>query len=115
MLDIQTNEFHVGYEAETSTINCQGTLQLNGTQGYAPIAELFDEVLEQAPPKITLDVKQLEFLNSSGINMISKFIIKVRKKKNIQIIVKGSQKLEWQDKLLRNLGLLMPGLRFEKE
>jgi hypothetical protein len=27
--------------------------------------------------------------------------------------VVGSQQFDWQDKLLRNLGVLMPGLQFE--
>ena len=113
MTDVQGEDYQVSYEPDTFTVKCCGSFHLNGSQGYAPITTLFDQVVEQTPPKIILNVEQLKFMNSSGINTLSKFVIKVRKKKTIQMSVVGSQQFDWQDKLLRNLGVLMPGLQFE--
>jgi len=45
------------------------------------MTEIFGDFIEGMPPKITLNLRQLEFLNSSGISMLSKFVIKVRQKK----------------------------------
>ena len=57
----------------------------------------------------------LEFLNSSGISILSKFVISVRKKKNISITVKGSNSIPCQGKYLKNLQRLMPNLKLEFE
>ncbi|NET54260.1 MAG: hypothetical protein F6K09_38340, partial [Merismopedia sp. SIO2A8] len=69
----------------------------------------------QQPKVITLDLKKLEFLNSSGISMLSKFVINVRKKNASQIQVKGSTSIPWQSKSLKNLKRLMPKLELVLE
>lgn len=82
---------------------------------YAPIVDLLNEVTESSPNMITLDLRKLEFLNSSGINIISKFVIKVRQLKNIQITIQGSKQIPWQGKSLKNLQRLMPSMHLELE
>ncbi len=82
---------------------------------YAPIVDLLNEVTDSSPNMITLDLRKLEFLNSSGINIISKFVIKVRQLKNIQITIQGSKQIPWQGKSLKNLQRLMPSLHLELE
>jgi len=42
-------------------------------------------------------------------------VIKVRQQKNIQIAVKGSNRIPWQGKSLKNLQRLMPSLQLELE
>jgi hypothetical protein len=110
---IQKEDYFVGYDPTTSTIYCRGVLRLNGMQEYSPIVELLKEVIERDPATIVLDLQGLQFLNSSGINMLSRFTIEVRQKQTIQIIVKGSKAIPWQEKSLRNLQRLMPALRLE--
>ncbi len=82
---------------------------------YAPIVDLLNEVTDSSPNMITLDLRKLEFLNSSGINIISKFAIEVRQLKNIQITIQGSKQIPWQGKSLKNLQRLMPSLHLELE
>jgi len=72
---------------------------------------LFDKVAEQKPATITLNLQELEIINSPGINMLSNFVIRLSKYKTSQLVVQGMHQIPWQDKLLRNLERLMPGLK----
>jgi hypothetical protein len=114
-MDINTTEYRVNFDPQTTTIHCQGSLRLNGMEEYAPITQLFNHVAAMEPPVITFNLRNLSFLNSSGINVLSKFVIKVRQNKNIQIVVQGSSQIPWQGKSLKNLQRLMPTLTLELE
>ncbi|MGK7882380.1 MAG: hypothetical protein AB4060_20105 [Crocosphaera sp.] len=114
-MEIKTDDYFVIYNPETITVSFGGSLRLGGSEEYAPIVELLDEAVASEPEIITLDLIALEFLNSSGISMLSKFVISVRKKKNISITVKGSDDVPWQGKSLKNLQRLMPSLKLEFE
>lgn len=114
-MKINTEDYSIVYNEETKTVSCQGSLRLSGMDGYRPIVQLLSDIAEQQPSTITLNVRELEFLNSSGINVLSKFVIKVRQQKNIQMTVKGSKEIPWQGKSLKNLQRLMPSLNLEWE
>jgi len=114
-MEIKNEVYRVRYEEETATVIFQGSLRLNGMQEYAPIIQLLDDVIESGVTAITLDLQQLNFLNSSGINVLSKFVIKVRQKKKIQLTIKASKTIPWQSKSLKNLQRLLPGLTLEVE
>ncbi|HEY9742495.1 MAG TPA: hypothetical protein V6C90_18575 [Coleofasciculaceae cyanobacterium] len=114
-MEIKTGDYSVCYDPVTETVICQGSLRLSGTEEYAPIVQLLNNLADKDPPTLTLNLRQLEFLNSSGINIISKFVIKVRQKGNIQMVVKASKSIPWQGKSLKNLQRLMPSLQLELE
>lgn len=113
MQELKSEDYKVWYDSEESTLYCQGSLRLSGMDEYAPIIQLLNEILEEEPPVIVLNLRQLEFLNSSGISILSRFVIKVRQKKNIQMTVQGSNSIPWQKKSLKNLQRLMPSLSLE--
>jgi len=106
-MEVKGTNYHVTYEPVTSTVSFQGTLRLRGLNEYDPIVQLLDEVVDAEPAKITLDLRGLRFLNSSGINILFKFIIKVREKGQSKLIVSGSKQVSWQQKSLPNLQRLM--------
>ena len=112
---IKGESYSVEYQPETVTVKFQGSMRLNGMADYAPTEKLLNEAIDQSPPIITLNLRELEFLNSSGISMLSKFVINVRKKKTVQIAILGSNRIPWQGKSLKNLQRLMPGLEMEFE
>ena len=114
-MEIKTGDYSVCYDPVTETVICQGSLRLSGTEEYTPIVQLLNNLADKDPPTLTLNLRQLEFLNSSGINIISKFVIKVRQKGNIQMVVKASKSIPWQGKSLKNLQRLMPSLQLELE
>jgi hypothetical protein len=115
MMEINRKDYSVLYDCVTETVTCSGSFRLSQMEEYAPIVQLLNDVAEREPKTITLDLRKLEFLNSSGINILSKFVIKVRQQKNTQIVVKGSQQIPWQGKSLKNLQRLMPLLHLELE
>jgi hypothetical protein len=112
-MEIKTETYSVWYESETTTINCQGSLRLSGMDEYRPIVDLFESVAEQQPSTIILNLRELEFLNSSGINVLSKFVIRIRQQKNIAMKVLGATNIPWQGKSLKNLKRLMPSLELD--
>lgn len=107
-MDINTNEYKVW--AEGATIHYEGTMRLSGTDAYAPILEIMQNVLASKPETIVLDLTELEFLNSSGINLLAKFTIEVRKQPGVGLAVRGSTRIPWQSKSLPNLKKLHPAV-----
>lgn len=114
-MEVRGEDYCVTYDPTTATVTCQGSFRLYGVGGYEPIMELLNHVADQKPPCITLNLKELEFLNSSGINTISKFIIRVRNNKASELIIKGNHLVSWQGKSLENLQRLMPTLKIKLE
>ena len=112
-MEIKKENYKVWYDESISTIVFEGSLRLNGVVEYKPISQLLESVLAQEPPKINFDLQKLQFLNSSGINILSKFVIKIRKQKTINVTVIGSKNISWQGKSLKNLQRLMPSLQLE--
>jgi hypothetical protein len=114
-LKIQTERYVIQYDPLTVTIVCQGSLRLYGGQEYASIMELLNIVADQKPEAITLDLRELQFLNSSGINVFCRFVIRVRNHKASQLVVQGTHQISWQTKSLINFQRLMPDLRVDLE
>ncbi|HEY9844904.1 MAG TPA: hypothetical protein V6D03_01785 [Candidatus Caenarcaniphilales bacterium] len=114
-MEIESEDYRVWYDPMQQTVICQGSLRLNGMEGYAPIVRLLNHVADQEPPTIRLNLRELRFLNSSGINVLSKFVIQVRQKVNTQMVIQGSKTIPWQGKSLKNLQRLMPSLQLELE
>ncbi|MGK7929735.1 MAG: STAS domain-containing protein, partial [Spirulina sp.] len=98
----EDEEYKVNYDAESITVYFQGELALGGPSEYEPIKKLLDRVVELEPATMTLNLEDLDFCNSSGISMLSKFVIGLRKKKGIEVLVFGSKEHPWQ-KSLHNL------------
>ncbi len=109
-MEIRTQNYSIYYDKLTETAIFNGSLRLSGMEEYDPIVQLLNQVADTQPSTITLNLRELEFLNSSGINILSKFVIKVRQIGNIHMVVIGSKEVPWQGKSLKNLQRLMPSL-----
>jgi hypothetical protein len=114
-MEISHTDYHVSYDAGTATVTCQGSFRLQGSAEYEPILQLLTEAADAKPTTLTLDVRALQFLNSSGINTLSKFVLHVRKYNASQVVIKGSSQFPWQQKSLKNFQRLLPGLHLEIE
>jgi hypothetical protein len=110
--EIKTDDCQIWHNTETSTVLFQGFLRLAGMEEYRPVMELLLSAIEKSP-NVTINLQKLEFLNSSGISMLSMFVIKVREKGNVNLVLQGSGNIVWQTKSLKNLQRLMPGIKLE--
>ncbi len=112
-MQVKGENYNVWYDKNDGAINFDGALRLTGMQDYAPILELLNEIASTEPANMVLNLQQLQFLNSSGISMLSKFAIGMRKQKSVKIKILGSKNIPWQSKSLKNLQRLMPGLALD--
>ena len=110
MKNIHGESFDVQLEEENSTILFKGALRLCGTEDYAPILDMLKETLTSPAMRIVLDLRELDFLNSSGITMLSRFVMEARDRPGIDLQVLASEAVPWHARSLRNLQRLMPGL-----
>src|SRR5581483_10502484 len=101
-MEITTTDYRIWYDDATQTVTCDGSFRLGGVEEYAPIVQLLNEAAALNPPTLTLDLRGLTFLNSSGINVLSRFVISVRQKGTMGLCVVGSQAVPWQGKSLIN-------------
>lgn len=114
-MEIKTEEYNIWYDSTTGTVTCLGSLRLSGMEEYAPIVQLLNHVAAQELPMIILNLRGLEFLNSTGINILSRFVLKMRHSKNTQMVIQGSNDIPWQEFALENLQRLMPRLQLQLE
>jgi hypothetical protein len=113
MKNITGESFEVRLD-DNATVFFKGALRLRGTEDYAPILDMLKETLGEtrlspAAP-IVLDLRELDFLNSSGITMFSRFVIEARSHAGIDLHFIASEAVPWHARSLRNLQRLMPTL-----
>jgi len=112
-MDISHENYQVSFDEANGVVTCQGSFRLRGAEEYQPILDLLISAADAMPELLTLDVRELQFLNSSGINMLSKFVLQVRKHKVSQVVIRGNPSFPWQAKSLKNFQRLLPGLQLE--
>ena len=103
-------DYSVQHDSTAQAVMFIGTIRLQTMDDYAPIRKLLDDAMDAAGTGATvlLDFRSLRFLNSSGINTISRFVIDARKQDNVMLKVLGNQEIYWQQKSLTNLQRLWP-------
>ncbi len=111
-VEIKTDDYNVEYQSDIATVFLRGFLRLPGMPEYESIMNLLLDAVDEAST-LTLNLQDLEFLNSSGISMLSMFVVKVRNQGQAQLAIQGSNQVLWQTKSLRNLQRLMPSLKLE--
>src|SRR5262245_12725431 len=112
MKEIIQDEYRVTYDPATATVVCIGSFRLRGEE-YAPILEILLEAANAAHDTLTVDMSALAFLNSSGINTLSNFVLRMRRQKSSHLVVEGSERYPWQKKSLSNLQRLLPDLQLK--
>ncbi len=111
-MEVKGEDFSLVYHTDTGDIQYQGIVRLHGNE-YSPIEHLFEQVLKDAPTHITLDVRALQALNSSGITTLARFVANLRKQGSSSLCIQGSSHISWQKKSVKNFQRLMPDILFE--
>jgi hypothetical protein len=113
MKEIRQEKYHIIYDETQATVSLEGALLLNGATAYEPILALLTQAAEaQEHASLTIDISGLNFLNSSGINMMTRFIMYLTEVKELQLdlSLRGQKEILWQERLAINLRRLMPEL-----
>lgn len=111
---VKGEEFSVDFNEATRTIHFKGTIRLQTGEDYAPIVDLLNKgMISEVAGELLLDFRQLNFLNSSGINAVSKFVISARKEDRVALKVIGNKDIYWQQKSLQNLQKLWAKVQIE--
>lgn len=112
-MEITGQGYRVQRDEDTGLVIFEGTLRLSGTKAYTPIAELLHETGEDGGDNVTLDMRNLKFLNSAGLNMLYKFAFNLGRKGGKKLIVRGSNAVPWQKKVFSNLDRFVEELEIE--
>jgi hypothetical protein len=109
-MEINGEGYRVCYDEKSRTVRFSGTLRLGGPDEYAPVESLLGKAIANGANELTIDLCELEFLNSSGINVLYKFAVNARKVDGLRLTAVGSSRVPWQGKSLSNLTKLNPKL-----
>lgn len=103
--------YEIRLQEDGATVFFKGALRLSGMQEYSPILDMLKETLENRGAPAVLDLRELDFLNSSGITMFSRFVIEARDHEGIDLRMLASAETPWHVRSLKNLERLMPSLK----
>lgn len=112
-MEIKGETYRVTFDPATTTVAFHGSLRLRDVGDYDPINLLLDDVIVASPGVVTLDMRDLRFLNSLATYLLLGFVIKVREQAASQLVVRGAAGSFWQQRSFANLVKLMPGLQLE--
>jgi len=106
-MKIQDRDHTIDFDPDSGTLTITGTLRAM-TKDYAPLRELLDHILQLAPPRIELDLRELRMINSSGLNTLSRFVLALRGKPAVQVLFRGSLAVLWHARTLANMKHFLP-------
>jgi hypothetical protein len=102
MSTLNAGDATIIYNESESVIVFEGSMRLPNMQEYSVISDFLKEATDASDEHLTMDLKSLEFLNSSGITTLSLFILNCKKAGNPQITVLGNNSISWQQKSISN-------------
>ncbi|MCP4344000.1 MAG: hypothetical protein GY795_00560 [Desulfobacterales bacterium] len=104
-MKIEGEEYSVVYEDNVITISGKLSLML---EDYEKMEELFEKVVESEPSELTLDIRKLEYLNSSGIKTICVgLILEAADIDELKMKILCSEEYTWQKETIPTFEDLM--------
>lgn len=103
MLKIEGDIYKIWYEDTERVIHFEGSLRLWDPGEYTRIRQYMVDIYELDIESLVVDVTRLDFLNSSGISMLCKFVFEIKKINRIPVTITGRNDILWQKKSLHNL------------
>lgn len=112
---IVTDNYSVHVDKLNQTVVMKGTLRLENTAAYRPIIDMMEKLAETTPETLTINLRTLEFINSSGINSLSKFLMQTTKREGVAVIILATEQIPWQNRMLRSIQRVVPDFKLEFE
>jgi hypothetical protein len=101
MDDNTSRPYSIRVTKDFSRISLVGILRLQGREDYEKIHRMLRYAADRSGESLEMDLRQLQFLNSSGISTLSLFIIEMRELGK-KLTITGSKGSPWQSKSLAN-------------
>lgn len=108
--------FQLVYDEDSHTVFFHGTLRMNALSEFEKLKKFMHEAYDLEGLELTLNFKDLDFMNSAGISTLCKFIFDIKDltpKKNVTIV--GNVKILWQQKSFENLKKIWSDLNIRME
>lgn len=105
-MQLNDENFSIVFDNNSNTIFFKGSLRLESMNEYRKIEKFMLEVHDLKLENLNLDFTDVDFLNSSGIAMLCKFIIDIKKMDKMPVKFLGNEDILWQKKSFANLKLL---------
>ncbi len=114
-MNIKEERYSIVYEK--NVIRISGKLSIM-PEGYGRIEAFFKKVVESEPTEITLDIRNLEYLNSSGIKALCiGLILESETRDGLCLNIRCSKQHRWQQETVPTFKDLIENLNimFEEE
>jgi hypothetical protein len=112
-MELRGEDYVITYVVSSNAVEFFGTLRLRDSADYRPLTEMLETAHRDAKDSMIMDFRNLQFLNSAGINTISRFVITARTANTTQLRVLGNPEISWQQKSLGNLQKLWAKVSIE--
>ena len=111
-LEIKDKDYRIWYEEDNQTVFFEGKLRLASAE-YRPIRDLLNAVLETEPTRVCIHIRDLAYLNSSGLTTLFRFVVSIRNKGSIDLAVRASKSVLWHSKAIANIERFFPAAEFD--
>ncbi len=101
-MELIAGESKLTFKESESLLVMEGSMRLANLMEYDKVSLFIMECAEKSPSKLTIDMRTLSFLNSSGITTLSMCILHLKKKLTPSLLFLGTTDYAWQDKSLKN-------------
>ena len=112
-MELRGEDYVITYVESRNAVEFFGTLRLRDSADYSSLTEMLEAAHRDAKGSMVMDFRNLQFLNSAGINTISRFVITARTANTTQLRVLGNPEISWQQKSLGNLQKLWAKVSIE--
>ncbi len=112
-MELRGEDYVITYVESRSAVEFFGSLRLRDSMDYKPLTEMLETAHRNAKDAMIMDFRNLQFLNSAGINTISRFVITARTANTTLLRVLGNTEISWQQKSLGNLQKLWAKVSIE--
>lgn len=101
-MKITAGESTLEFIQESGTVVLKGSMRLANLMEYEVVKIFIKESYDKVQDMLTLDFRDLKFLNSSGITTISMFVLSVKRLNKAKLQIIGNSEISWQSKSLNN-------------
>ena len=93
----------------------QGKLRLSSSDDYKPLAQFLKDFAAEidSDKTVSLDIRELQHMNSSGINCLCQFLMHSQNEIKQPLDIKESKDVQWQNRMLKNIQRVIPSIGLE--